>query len=131
MNSPHLARTFISRFLPSPGNRANISSRGSKRRCVCVCVRRGNERCANNVAAITGWLDKSKRCGRRGKESGTKSGKTGGRGGYRNVSFGETTRNRGKASRFLESGGTDAGFDKRLDETPLPLFHPALPFYKR
>lgn len=129
MNSPHLARTFISRFLPSPGNRANISSRGSKRKC--VCVRRGNERCANNVAAITGWLDKSKRCGRRGKESGTKSGKTGGRGGYRNVSFGETTRNRGKASRFLESGGTDAGFDKRLDETPLPLFHPALPFYKR
>lgn len=94
-------------------------------------MRRGNERCANNVAAITGWLDKSKRCGRRGKESGTKSGKTGGRGGYRNVSFGETTRNRGKASRFLESGGTDAGFDKRLDETPLPLFHPALPFYKR
>lgn len=77
---------------------------------------------ANNVAAITGWLDKSKRLW---KTEGTKN-VTGG--GCRNVSI----RNRGKGFWKTDFGATDAGFDKRtldgilLSRCSIPLF----PFIK-
>lgn len=56
MNSPHLARTFISRFLPSSGNRANISSRGSKRRCVCVEETSGVR--TMWLQSLDGWINR-------------------------------------------------------------------------